>query len=821
MLNQTFVGRDSEMAKLEVYFDKVQTSQTCQVCLIEGNAGVGKTTLTDQFAQLLEKKYIGKAFTVVGKCNPQTGPNDNYLPFRQILSQFTGTQTRLLQNSISNRPNWFRNFSDSAILALVEFGPDLIGTFVPGATLMARLASTVASTSLKKNAESRAGNQEIKKEQVHDQYSTLLRKFAKDAIIVIVLDDLQWADELSLDLFVHLAKSLENYPVLFIGTYRSADKEKKLISIERDFQTKFGDITINLNVSSQETAENFTNLFLEANRCRVKEEFHIEFFNRTEGNALFSVELLRYLYEQKLLVQNEEGYWIEAPNMVWNKLPPQIAKLEGLIEARLEALRPELQHILDIASIEGQNFTAQVIMNFLEISEYDLLKILSAELEKKHHLVAEVSEALVGLNVVSNYRFVNTTFHQYIYNSMSLGQRRIRHKEVAETLEKLYENNYRDIASQLAHHYKLSYESKKVIKYLNLAGEQLINTGEYDQAAKVLDEALSLANNINDKKGIIDSEKNIYGKIWLSQQKYAEAEMQLLGSLNLARSIGYINGEIQILRQLGIIARRRDKKQFTKAVRFYLESLNLAKKAEFEAQSENEKIEAKKAQAQAMTNLGTIAMAEEAYDDAEMYFNERFDIAKQFNDDEGKLFSHVNLGDMFWRKGWLSYYSGATSIAKQQWLSSRKHLEQGLELGHRTGRKTLIASVERGLAKVSISETNYDNAKSHLSNSLSIVLHSGLKAVLLENLACAVPLLTKINQVELAVKLGCFVTVHPNLDIFYKKTVKKEIQDTQKEHPYINVDEIMNEYHLKNDKELDLEQENLARTLLNILTNVY
>ena len=153
MLNQTFVGRDSEMAKLEVYFDKVQTSQTCQVCLIEGNAGVGKTTLTDQFAQLLEKKYIGKAFTVVGKCNPQTGPNDNYLPFRQILSQFTGTQTRLLQNSISNRPNWFRNFSDSAILALVEFGPDLIGTFVPGATLMARLASTVASTSLKKNAE--------------------------------------------------------------------------------------------------------------------------------------------------------------------------------------------------------------------------------------------------------------------------------------------------------------------------------------------------------------------------------------------------------------------------------------------------------------------------------------------------------------------------------------------------------------------------------------------------------------------------------------------------------------------------------------------
>src|SRR6185436_7344573 len=123
-------------------------------------------------------------------------------------------------------------------------------------------------------------------------------------------------------------------------------------------------------------------------------------------------------------------------------------------------------------------FTAQVIMHFLELSEYELLRILSAELGKRHNLVSEVREFPLGSTVLSNYRFVNATFHYYIYNDMSLGQRRLRHKEVAETLEKLYGVHSHEIAFQLAQHYELSHEPKKVIQYLNLAGEQIARVSE-------------------------------------------------------------------------------------------------------------------------------------------------------------------------------------------------------------------------------------------------------------------------------------------------------------------------------------------------------
>ena len=512
MAEQIFVGRDAEMAILKANLEKVYHDRACQVCLIEGNAGAGKTTLAEQFAQFAEEQYSEKAFVAIGKCNAQTGPNDTYLPFREILNQFTGIQTRLLRSSISNRPaSWIRNFADGAMLTLIELGPDLIGTFVPGTALLARLASTVISTSLKKRAESRAGNQEVKKEEVREQYSAILRKFAKDTTIIIIVDDLQWADEGSLDLFIHLTKSLKKYPVLIIVTCRSEDKEKHLVDIERDLQAQFGEIIIDLGESSKQRGEKFTDLFLTASKSEVSELFRAEFFKRTEGNALFSVELFRYLCEHKFLVQNEAGYWTESSGMDWNKLPSQLARLEGLIEARFETLSPELRKILDIASIEGQNFTAQVIMHFLELSEYELLRILSAELEKRHNLVSEVREIPVGSIVLSNYRFVNATFHQYIYNDMSLGQRRIRHKEVAETLEELYGVNSHEIAFQLAQHYELSYEPKKQIQYLNLAGEQIARVSDLKKAEAVFNRALSLAKTVNDRKGMVDSIRHICG----------------------------------------------------------------------------------------------------------------------------------------------------------------------------------------------------------------------------------------------------------------------------------------------------------------------
>jgi len=811
MAEQIFVGRDAEIETLRDILDKVNRDHACQASIIVGNAGAGKTTLIEQFAQFAEEQYSEKVIVAIGKCNAQTGTNDTYLPFREILNQLTGIQTRLLRSSMSNRPtSWLRSFADGAMETLIKLGPDLIGTFVPGTALLARLASTTIDTSLKKRAESRAGNQEVKREEVREQYSAILRNIAKDTTIILIVDDLHWADEASMDLFVHLTKSLKKYPIMIIGTYRPEDigKDHILVDIVNNFQAQFGEIVLDLRKSSEQRGEEFTNLFLIASRAEVSEPFRTEFFNRTKGNALFTVELFRYLYENKLLMQNEAGFWVESREMDWNKLPAQLARLEGLIAARFDALSPDLRQILDIASIEGQDFTAQVIMHFLKSTEFEILRILSAELDKKHNLVSEVREIPVGSTVLSNYRFVNGTFHQYIYNDMSLGQRRLRHKEVAETLEELYGANSREIAFQLARHFELSYEPKKVVQYLNLAGEQLANVSEFKEAEAVFNRALSLAKIINYKHGEVDSIRHVCGSIWIPKDNDLEAEKQLLEVLDMSRSIHYTDGEIYILRQLGILARKR--RHYTTATRYYLESLNLAKTVEAEAETETEKCEAKKAIGQALNNLGTVAMADNAYEDAEEYLKARLKVAMELNSQEGKLFAFVNLGDLYWRKGLREGKKQQKDAAKRHWAVSKGYLEQALEIGNSSGAKSQIASTEKSFGDVAISEEFYAEASNHICQSLNIVVNVGITSKILGNLVSAATLLHKKGEIQHSALFARFVSAHPRSSEFEKELADNVINEIRANNPAINIDEI--------NQQLEGEdRETLAKKALEVL----
>jgi len=644
MVDQIFVGRDAEMNILQESLESVYSDQACRICLVTGDAGSGKTTLIENFSQFAEERYAETVIVAAGKCNAQTGSIDTYLPFREIINQLTGIQAKILKSSMDNRPaGWLRNFTDGALEALIEFGPDLIGTFIPGSTLVARLAQTTINSALRKRAESRVGGQEVNKKEVSKQYSDVISKIANSTrTIILIVDDLQWADEASLQLFAHLAETLKDQPVMLIGTYRSKEVEEAgedhpLYKYILSRQWGFWETRIDLRESNRKNGKEFVRLFLAANKCRTDEDFEKEFFERTEGNALFVVELFRYLYDHKLLSPDETGDIVADNSMDWSKLPAQLRKLEGLIEARFESLSAELREILDIASIEGQDFTAQVILNLLKLSslsEYDLLRTLFADLEKKHNLVSQVRELPVGPEVLSQYRFVNATFHQYLYNDMSLGQRRLRHREVAATLEKLYGSHSAEIANQLAWHYELSYMPEKVVRYLNLAGEQLARVSEYSEAEVTFNKALSLARIQNDKIGLVDSMRYICGSIWMVQDKNDEAKEQLLEALELTRNIKYRNGEIYILRQLGILARRR--RHYTTATKYYLESLEIARRAEADAENEDERVNAKNSMAQALNNLGTAAMAERAYDDAAEYFKERLKIAIELNNQEGK-----------------------------------------------------------------------------------------------------------------------------------------------------------------------------------------
>jgi hypothetical protein len=115
-------------------------------------------------------------------------------------------------------------------------------------------------------------------------------------------------------------------------------------------------------------------------------EFRQALYRQTAGHALFTVELLRAMQARGELVQDEERRWVEGPALDWRTLP---VRVEGVIEERIGRLEAELRELLFVASVEGENFTAEVVARIQGLSQWQLLQHLSQDLGQRHRLVRE------------------------------------------------------------------------------------------------------------------------------------------------------------------------------------------------------------------------------------------------------------------------------------------------------------------------------------------------------------------------------------------------------------------------------------------------
>ncbi len=231
--DNVFVGRETELNLLDQFLDAVR--EKAQVVFIAGEAGAGKSSLIGELVRRAEEKDP-KLIAAVGECNAQTGAGDPYLPFRQILAALTTDseeQDAPSPKAIARNESQLKNFIRESSSLLIDTAPDLIGIFLPGAAALGRLARTLAlkgnlSNKLAERAGGKTGqettvNPVLDQEKIFDQYTGVLRALAKERVIVLILDDLQWADTGSLNLLFHLGRELKESHILLVGTYRPDD----------------------------------------------------------------------------------------------------------------------------------------------------------------------------------------------------------------------------------------------------------------------------------------------------------------------------------------------------------------------------------------------------------------------------------------------------------------------------------------------------------------------------------------------------------------------------------------------------------------------
>ena len=319
-----FVGREEELALLDRSLDAALAGQG-RVVFVSGEPGSGKTMLVGEFVRRAMAEHE-ELVAASGKCNAYTGIGDPYLPFLEILQTLSGDLEAHCTSGAMTREHVLRLWSvlPYTVQALLDLGPDLIDRFVPMRALLARTEPFGSGDHpWRERLESMVGGGEEgavpavrHQTALFEQYTHVLQALARHRPLLLVLDDLHWADAGSTSLLFHLGRRLEGKRILVVGIYRPGDvlyerdgQQHPLHPVIRELAGEFGDVAIDL---SRSQGRLFVDALLDNEPNLLTTAFRDSLHRHTGGHPLFTVELLRGLQERGDLVLEENGRWVDG-----------------------------------------------------------------------------------------------------------------------------------------------------------------------------------------------------------------------------------------------------------------------------------------------------------------------------------------------------------------------------------------------------------------------------------------------------------------------------------------------------------------------------
>ena len=305
--------------------------------------------------------------------------------------------------------------------------------------------------------------------RLFDSITAFLKSASQKQPLVLVLDDLHWADQPSLLLLQFVARELGNSRLLLIGTYRDME-----LSRQHPLAESLGELTrerlfqrVLLRGLSQQDVGRFIEVAAGVDPpAGLTEAVHTQ----TEGNPLFVTEVVR------LLVQEGELTRESGARDSWTvRIPEGVREVIG---RRLNRLSQRCNETLTIASVIGREFELRQLTPLVEdISEDRLLEVLEEALS------ARVIEELPQL--VGRYQFTHALIQETLTEEMSLTRRVRLHARIAQVLEELYGDNAEAHSAELAHHFaeaEAVLGTENLVRYSLLAGEKALDAYASEEA---------------------------------------------------------------------------------------------------------------------------------------------------------------------------------------------------------------------------------------------------------------------------------------------------------------------------------------------------
>ena len=281
---------------------------------------------------------------------------------------------------------------------------------------------------------------------------------------------------------------------MLIGRQRFAlgrsGERHPLAPILNELKLSHGNVWVHLGQSGEKEERQFMEALLDIEPNHLGPEFRRRLFERTGGHPLFTVALLDTMRAQHHLRQDDHGFWSEGTGLSWEVLP---ARVEAVIEERIDRLNGEEREILTVASVEGEIFSAQVAALVTGLPERSVMRQLSQNLNRRHRLVRAQEETYAGQRWISRYRFDHVLFQDYLYHELSQSERKLLHGKVAGALAELLEGRETEMAVAMAHHYMQAEDYAQALHYSTIAADRATQLHESEDALTHYNRAIQLA----------------------------------------------------------------------------------------------------------------------------------------------------------------------------------------------------------------------------------------------------------------------------------------------------------------------------------------
>jgi tetratricopeptide (TPR) repeat protein len=678
-------GRDAELAKVRAVYEKAKAGEG-QVLLVEGEAGIGKSRLVDEFVGLLQREGEDVDF-LFGSYPPG------------------GAATASGAFSTAYR----EQFGEAGSAGYLKLTPILVPAF----------------DALLRGETTPSGVEPLTKDSLQTCFVNATHALAAERTAIVLIDDLHFAPSEGCALFAALAMAVPGHRVLLVGTTRPGLDEKWLAGIERTGVARMPLRRLG--------AKDVSRLLIEALRSeRTAEELALKVLTKSDGNPFFVFEILRGLRDGQFLTRDGDGTWVSTGALADIRIPSSILEL---VQARVADLSSEERDLLDVAACLGYEFDPLLVAAAGGVARIPALKRLG-QIERAHRLVRSVGD---------RYVFDHHQVQEALYASISDPLKREYHAAIAEALETQAGAREKDPAGldgalcvDLAEHFLEGARGAQALRYLSAALKHLEDGWLSDAAVRLAERALAVpglvagrarpellvrmvgrlavlgrreaeAAALAEAKGLADALgdsalrircRSALGWHFIRTSETDKAQPVLEEAFALAREAGDRAGECSAAANLGNLHQVRGR--FSEAQRMFERQLVLARE-----------IGNRTSEAGATGNLGIVFDALGRHAEAQAHYERHRVLAEANRDRQGECMATGHLASVTRYRG---YFADAHALYERALALAR-------EIGFR--RSEAIHLVNLGPLRLALGDAG--RAREHLERSLAICRQIGAR----------------------------------------------------------------------------------------------